>query len=237
MTEQSSPVVSSNQVGIITKVLTKAIQLWLKTQLSQVSQLEIEIKASDRQLLSGGIPGVSIFASDAVYQGLHITQVELWAENIQINIGAVLRGKPLRLLHTVPVIGKLIVTEHDLNLSLASELFSTALNDVLVKLLPEHCPKSKSIIWQKITLGGNRLSLSGLTTPENGASLLAVDLGLQLLNGQELQLMSVQIQYNQQALLANNSGSSLYLGSDVDIQEITLIPGQLRCHGRINVNP
>ncbi|HLO83921.1 MAG TPA: DUF2993 domain-containing protein [Nostocaceae cyanobacterium] len=237
MTEQSSPVVSGNKVRIITKVLTTAIKLWLKTQLSQVSQIEIEIKSSDRQLLSGCIPGVSILARDVVYQGLHITQVELWAENIQVNVSAVLRGKPLRLLHTVPVTGKLIVTEHDLNYSLSSELLSTALNDVLVKLLPEHCPNSKSIIWRKITLDNDRLLLSGLTTPESEASLLEVDLGLKLLNGQELQLVKVQIQYNQQALLENNSGSSLYLGSDVDIQEITLIPGRLVCHGQINVNP
>jgi hypothetical protein len=237
MNDPNSPVVNSQKSRIITKVLTAAIKLWLKTQLSQVAQLEVEIKASDRQLLSGCIPGVSISASNAVYQGLHITQVQLWAENIQVNVGAVLRGKPLRLLDIVPVIGQLMITEHDLNYSLSSALLSAALNELLVKLLPEHWPNSKSLTWQQITIDNDRLLLSALTNGESLPSSLELDLGLKLLNGQELQLIQVQLQHNQQVLLANNSGYSLNLGSDVDIQEIMLIPGQLVCQGRINVNP
>ncbi|HLP88250.1 MAG TPA: DUF2993 domain-containing protein [Nostocaceae cyanobacterium] len=237
MNHSTSPVVNSQKSRIITKVLTAAIKLWLKTQLSQVAQLEVEIKASDRQLLSGCIPGVSISASNAVYQGLHITQLQLWAENIQVNIGAVLRGKPLRLLDTVPVIGQLMVTEDDLNHSLSSALLSSAFNELLVKLLPEHCPNSKSLTWQQITIDNDRLLLSGLTTDENLPSSLELDLGLKLLNGQELQLIQVKIHENQQVLLANNSGYTLNLGSDVNIQEITLIPGQLVGQGQFNVNP
>ena len=82
MIKTSSPNTDNNKVRIITKVLNSAIKLWLRTQLNQVSDLDVQIKASDRQLLSGCIPGVSISASKAVYRGIHITEIELYAEKV-----------------------------------------------------------------------------------------------------------------------------------------------------------
>lgn len=228
---------SSRKIRVITNVLTKALKLWLRSQVSQVSELKVEIRASDRQILSGCIPWVSIFASHAVYQGLHITRIELVAENIQINIGSVLKGQPLRLLETVSVFGDLTVEEKDLNSSLSSELLSTALNDVLLKLLPEHSPKSKPVSWQKITLDYNQLIISAMLAPTSEAQYLNISLCLKLLNSQELQLSQIQVIENKVPVLEGNDSYNLYLGSDVDIEELTLIPGKLGCRGRINVNP
>ncbi|MBW4634558.1 MAG: DUF2993 domain-containing protein [Iphinoe sp. HA4291-MV1] len=228
----------SKKTRIVTNVLTTALKLWLKTQVSQVSQLEVEIKASDRQILSGCIPEVSVFASHAVYRGLHLTQIQLVAENIRINIGSVLKGQPLRLLETVPVVGKLIQSEEDLNASVSSALLSTALNDVLVELLPEHCPKSKSISWKKINLDQSKATLFTTLTDESESIHLDISMRPELLSTQELQLSSIQVKSNTEMLL-EGSHKELYfnLGSDVDIQELTLIPGKVVCRGRINVNP
>lgn len=233
----------SNKVRIVTNILTTALKLWLKTQVSQISELEVEIKASDRQILSGCIPSVSIFASHAVYRGLHLTQIELVAENIRINIGSVLKGQPLRLLETVPVVGELIQSEDDLNASLSSDLLPSALNDVLVKLLPDHCPKSKSISWQKIKLHKSKAILCAILVNESEPTDLDItDLNIsmspELLSTQELQLSSIQVKSNTGALFEGNHQDLYFnLGSDVDIQELTLVPGQLVCRGRINVNP
>ncbi|MBD2627513.1 LmeA family phospholipid-binding protein [Trichormus variabilis] len=237
MRNLSSSVTNGQKIRIISQVLTTAIKLWLKTQLSQVSQLDVEIKASDRQILSGKIPAVSIFASNAIYQGIHVTSVQLWAENIQINIGSVLKGQPLRLLEIVPVVAELTVEEQNLNNSLSSELLSTTLNDLLVKLLPEQCQKSKPISWQEITLDNQRLILTGTLASESKPTLLEMCVGLELLNGQELRLTEIKIEHDQEVLLESNSGYNFYLGSDVDIQEVTVVPSQLVCRGRINVNP
>ncbi|MBD2664940.1 hypothetical protein B6N60_00983 [Richelia sinica FACHB-800] len=237
MSEKSSLVTNNRKIRIITQVLTEAIKLWLRTQLSQVSHLEVEIKASDRQLLSGSIPEVSIVANHAVYQGLHITEIQIQAENIRVNIGSILKGKPLTLLEIVPIMAQLIVEEEDLNLSLSSALLSTALNDVLVKLLPEYCSKSKPMSWQKITLEHHKLILAAIPTSDSESTSLNMCLGLQLLNGQELRLAPVEIYQNQQLLWESNSGTDFDLGTDVDIQELTLIPGKLVCCGQININP
>ncbi len=236
MPEDNSPTKNSKKIRLITNALTAALKLWLKAQVSQVSQLEVEIKASDRQILSGCIPWVSIFASHAVYQGLYITRIQLIAENIQINIGSILKGKPLRLLEIVPVVGDLMIEEKDLNNSLASELLSTALNDVLVKLLPEYCLQSQPI-WQKIILDHNQIILCATLGTSIENTPLEVKFDLKLIGNHELQLTQIQVMKNEVALLEGKQNYHLDLGSDVDIQELSLIPGQLVCRGRINVNP
>ncbi|BBD59253.1 hypothetical protein NIES2109_20360 [Nostoc sp. HK-01] len=237
MPEKNSQAKGANKIRIITNVLTTAVKLWLRAQVSHVSQLEVDIKASDRQLLSGRIPWVSISANDAVYQGLHITRIQLVAENIQVNIGAVLKGQPLRLLATVPVVGELIVDEKDLNSSVSSELLSTALNEVLVKLLPEHCLKSKQIAWEKIILENHRIILAAILTCPSDNTPLEISLNLNLVSNQKLRLSQIQVLENGAPLVAGNEDYHLDLGSDVEIQELSVIPAQLICRGKINVNP
>lgn len=228
---------TTGKIRIVTNILTQALKLWLRSQVNQVSQLEVEIKASDRQILAGQINSVSISASHAVYQGLHVRQIQLVAENIQVNIGSVLKGQPLRLLEAVPVTGQLIIEEKDLNESLSSDLLSTALNDVLVKLVPEHCPKTKLMTWQKIILDNNQIILLGLPITFSESTPLEISLGLQLLSGHELQLELMQIPNNVLLKIQGNHSYNFDLGSEVDIQELTLIPGKLLCRGRININP
>lgn len=237
MPENSSHKRGLGKIRIITNVLNTAVKLWLRSQVSQVSDLEVEIKASDRQLLSGCIPWVSIFASHAIYQDLHITQIKLAAENIKINIGQVLKGQPLQLLQVVPVSGELTVDETDLNSSLSSELLVTALNDVLDKLLPEYGSKSKPILWQKIILDHQQIKLNAILTSASEPIPLEICLHLELLSGHELQLSQIQVKQNQVALLESSDPHIMNLGSDVDIQELTLIPGHLVCRGQVNVNP
>ncbi|AFW96367.1 DUF2993 domain-containing protein [Dolichospermum sp. UHCC 0684] len=237
MTEPSSPNPNNSRVRIITKVLTSAIKLWLRSQLNQVSHLEVQIEASDRQLLSGYIPGVSISASNAVYQGLRVTQIELEAEKIQLNVAAILKGQPLQLSAIVPVVGKLIITAQDLNNSLSSPLLLTAINDGLIPLLAEYSLNYPFITWEKITLDNQVLILHGIPISETEGAFFNIHLGLELRNGQELQLTQVQVKTDQEVLLERNSPYMINLGTDVDIEKISLLPEQLTCYGRININP
>ncbi|MDB9438327.1 DUF2993 domain-containing protein [Dolichospermum lemmermannii CS-548] len=237
MTEPSSPNPNNSRVRIITKVLTSAIKLWLRSQLNQVAHLEVQIEASDRQLLSGYIPGVSISASNAVYQGLRVTQIELEAEKIQLNVAAILKGQPLQLSAIVPVVGKLIITAQDLNNSLSSPLLLTAINDGLIPLLAEYSLNYPFITWEKITLDNQVLILHGIPISETEGAFFNIHLGLELRNGQELQLTQVQVKTDQEVLLEKNSPYMINLGTDVDIEKISLLPEQLTCYGRININP
>ncbi|MEO0934035.1 MAG: DUF2993 domain-containing protein, partial [Cyanobacteria bacterium J06641_2] len=134
-----------NKFKLVTNVLTEAIKLWLRTQVSHIEQLQLDIQARNRQILSGYIPSVSIVAEKAVYQGLHLSKIDLVAQNIRINIGSILKGEQLRLLEKVPVFCELSQVEEDLSASLSSKLLSTALNDILAKFLSEDTLNTKPI--------------------------------------------------------------------------------------------
>ena len=235
MSEKNPDTKSSNKIQIVSKALTTALKLWLRSQVSQVSKLEVEITASSRQLLSGSIPYISIFANHAVYQGIHITQIQLSAENIRVNIGSVLKGQPLRLSQIVPVKGELILNEEEVNASLSSGLLSTALNDLLVNLLPEYRQKSKYINCQKIVLENSRLVLNATLAEDSRP--ITISMIPELLSTHELQLSRIEIQKNLGSPWEAIKEHYADLGSDVDIQELTLMPGKVVCRGRINVNP
>ncbi|MBO3460858.1 DUF2993 domain-containing protein [Aetokthonos hydrillicola Thurmond2011] len=238
MVEKNHKTRSLKKIRIVTNVLTTALKLWLRSQVSQISQLEVEIRASDRQILTGCIPWVSIFASNAVYKGLHLTQIQLIAENIRINIGSVLKGQPLQLLETVSVFGELTQEEEALQASLSSSLLSDALDDIFITILPNDSEKYRSITWQKINLDYDTVALTAISSEQEDIKQLNITLGLQLLSAYELQISPIHIGSNTVILLeANQNKHRLNLGSEVNIQELKLIPGKLMCRGRINVNP
>ncbi|AFZ04023.1 DUF2993 domain-containing protein [Calothrix sp. PCC 6303] len=236
MSQVSSEGNASKSTRMISKVLTKALKLWLRSQTTKIGHLDLKIEASDRQLLSGSIPQVSIFAQNAVYQGLHLTEANLIAENIRINIGSVLKGQPLKLLEAIPVFGNVVLTEEDLNASLASTLLSNALNDALIKLIPDYSAKSKKIVWQKIILANNYLLLFPADDFQS-SYLSEIMLELELLNGHELKIKAKTIAAYANAETDTKYEEYLDLGTDVDIQELNLNPGKLTCQGKININP
>lgn len=220
---------------LIGKVLSPALKLFLRSQLEQVSHLEVKIIGSDRQIFTGSIPQVIIWANHAIYQGLHLTQVQLVGNGICINLGQVLKGQPLRLVEPVLVYGELLLHQADLNASLHSRLLSDGLTELLQLLLPANYSLNGQVSWRKITLASNHLTLIGdLATSSRKMSLL-LSCGLQLVDCHELLLTQIQLQapdINQEKL-----DLSIDLGSQVNLQELTLHSGKLVCRGSITVMP
>ncbi|MGG6238725.1 LmeA family phospholipid-binding protein [Nodosilinea sp. AN01ver1] len=120
---------------IISRLLPPAIRLWLHSQLDHIEGLEFAIDGKDRQILAGYLPKVTVAAHQAVYQGLHVSQVTVSAADIRVNLPQVLRGKALRLLQPFPVDGQVSVLAADLRASLQSALLGQGLRDVLKQLL------------------------------------------------------------------------------------------------------
>lgn len=121
--------------GLISRVLAPAVQRWLKSQVDRVDQLEVKINARDRQLLAGTIPRLTLTAAGAVYQSLHLSQVNLSGSNIRVNLKQVIQGKPLQLLEAIPVAGTISLTAADLNASLGAPLLADAVKLFLLDLL------------------------------------------------------------------------------------------------------
>ena len=211
--------------------------MWLRTQVDHIEQLQLDIQAGNRQILSGYIPSVSIIADKAVYQGLHLSFIDLVAHNIRINIGSILKGEQLRLLENVSVFCELSQVESDLSASLSSTLLSTALNDILAKFLWSDTLNNHSISWQKVQIKDNQLVINATIDEENNPQALLFCLGLNLLSTHELRIAPISVTSNTKTLFESSDGEYLDLGSDVEIQDLNLLPGKIICRGMINVNP
>lgn len=243
------------QSRIISKVLSPAVGLWLRSQVSQVEDLEVKIEGSDRQILTGYIPRVYLKAHHAVYQGLHLSQVQLVGENIRINLGQVLKGKPLHLLEPVPVSLIAVLKEEHLKASLQSPLLSTALAELLGTLLNRNkvgvaagttqSTQSSSrilyyqeISWEKVVIDTEMLTLSGTHKDAKGnIEQVRIHTNLHLASDRKLQLDSLQVQIPPYLPLTNLDGFVIDLGAEVALEELTIAPRQIVCRGSITVTP
>lgn len=245
MTLEISKTLKSKKSQIISKVLSPAVQLWLRSQVEEVESLQFKIIGGDRQILSGHIPTVFVAASRAIYQGLHLSQLQLEGSSIRVNLGQILKGKPLRLLEPVPVAGQLLLQDSDLHASLQAPLLSTAVTEFLSTLLQSNKItnlvadlKEQQISWQQVNIAQDQLTLFGtLTDAMQQTTPIVIRAGLQLATPQLLKLNPFQIQISPTASPFNFDGFQVDLGSDVDLQEIALTPGQLLCRGRLTVLP
>ena len=126
-----------SQRGLISRILQPALSLWIRSQVESLETLQIQIESGDRQVLSGFIPQIDLNASQVIYQGLHISHVQLTAQNIRINIGQVLKGKSLRLLESITAQLAVRLNAADLQRSLSSSLLQNVLIETLLTLVGE----------------------------------------------------------------------------------------------------
>lgn len=239
----ASPAEPARHSRLISKVLSPAVRLWLQSQVERVEDLQVKIQGGDRQILQGAIPSVSLSAKGAVYQGLHLSQLLLTATGIHINIGQVLKGKPLRLLQPVPVVGELLLREADLNASVSAPLLSIALTEFLCQNLQPASAFSKmaslplTLRNPQIRIDSGQLTLSGILVSATGIELPFVfGTGLSGAN-RELQFVRPHFQTPPGVPGPQPDDFTLDLGPEVDIQELTLSQSQLVCRGSITVLP
>jgi hypothetical protein len=242
---------------IISAVLAPALQLWLRSQAEQIQSLKIKIKAGDRQLLSGYVPAVSLTADRAIYQGLHLGQVQILAEDIRVNLGQIVRGKPLRLLQPIPIHLQLQMDQQDFANSSDSVLMAAAFQDLLLKLLQadqglveilagenaELDLTKLEVLQPQILLGDEQVTL-GMHL--QGAGLerslpLIIRTGIELASPQQLRFVSPQwltsLQAKRGLPLADLDGFVIDLGSQVALQELTLRNQRFNLAGKILVMP
>ncbi|AOX02411.1 hypothetical protein BJP34_25860 [Moorena producens PAL-8-15-08-1] len=230
---------------IISKVISPALRLWLRSQVEEVATLQLNIVGCDRQILTGYIPQVALAANQAVYQGLHLSQIQLEGSNIRLNLGQIIKRKPVRLLEPVPVVGQLLLLEPDLQSSLEAPLLSNALTELLYTFLksddiiqPGNDPKQPQIRWEKININIGQLTLRGIYTNHDvGTKLIVIRAGIQLATPNQLELNPLQVQIDPDAPPLSLDGFVINLGPEVELQELTLTTGQLICRGGLKVMP
>ncbi|MGB3615799.1 MAG: DUF2993 domain-containing protein [Elainellaceae cyanobacterium] len=236
-----------SQSRLIRSILSSALQLWLRSLVTQAKGLAIAIDAGDRQLLGGRIPSVSLRADQVIYQGLHVLQLALQASGIRINLGQVLRGKPVQLAEPVLAQMQAHVSATDLNRSLQSELLSTALAQVTQQLLPER----HAFQVQHIDLGPGQITLQGQWIDDDrssGAAQLTARLTAQ---GSAIQVRAVEIRAKSSEHSSSTDSSlrskaspktlslpdrSFALG-DATLQQLTITADAITVEAQITILP
>lgn len=240
--ESQDKISTPRKSRIVSRFLSPALQFWLKSQLEQVEQLKVLIEGGDRQILTGKIPQVSVAAYHVVFRGLNLTEIDLSATGIKINIGQVIKGKPLQILESFPLFGKLKLLQSDFNASLQSPLLAQAIIEFLTPLLPsdflEQLKQPISLYDQKAEIFTDRLNLfANFLSTSDEKIPLNLHTDLKLASSCELLLENLEIQIWQKPSSDLSNNIKIDLGSDVQLKELTLNSGQLSCQGCLTVNP
>ncbi|MBD2484680.1 DUF2993 domain-containing protein [Planktothrix sp. FACHB-1365] len=242
---------------LIGSLLSTAVQLWLRSQVDTIDRLELSIKGSNRSLLSGHIPQVSVSAEKAIYQGLHLTQVQLQGSEIRFNLAQVLKGQSLHLLEAFFVTGNLQLNESDLNASLKSPMLTEALNEFVLSLLrsmtenpvmsssdlqPEQAYSWVNSVLQiqdtQMALETDHLVLTAKLLFDTGELLpFQLKTGLELASSYQLRFVQPQVKIHTLNTEFQFSDYIMDLGSDINIQGLILSPECLEINATLKVNP
>jgi hypothetical protein len=238
--------------GLISRVLSPALQLWVRSQVESVELLQIQIDSGDRQILSGYIPRVHLQADSVIYQGLHLSSLKITGKNIRINIGQILKGKPLQLLEPVPLwMDVTLIAEH-VQASLTSGLLKQAIVETLLQLVGEQIEAAfdSEVKAHQLTLHNSDLKLSdGLirlnTTLLQEDSERSIPVTLQ--TGLALQQSNVLVLENPEWFptpkakrglpLEDLQGHTFDLGPLVDFETFKIAEDSMILRGQLTVMP
>ncbi|MBW4536646.1 MAG: DUF2993 domain-containing protein [Pleurocapsa minor HA4230-MV1] len=226
---------------MIAKLLSGAVKLYLRSQVEAVEALQVKILGKSKQILQGYIPQVLLSCDRAVYQGLHLSQVQLNGTNIAVNLPEVIKRQPLKLLEAVFVEIQLKLGAADLQASLDSALLQSGLSDLWQMILTSQKNYSPELIklkveWQTIAIANNQLNFAGIYQDALGEiKTIALSTGVNLANAHTLCLSSLKITSN----LSSDSLKrelEIDLGTDIALQELTIESEQILCRGKIRIN-
>jgi hypothetical protein len=227
---------------VIGKLLSSAVKLYLRSQVKGVEDLEVKIIGQNKQILQGYIPQVYLSCDRAIYQGLHLSQVQLKGADIAVNLSELIKQKPLKLLEPVFVELQLRLDAEDLQASLDSTLLQGGLSDLWQMILAAQNNAdsqellSSTIEWQSLAIANNQLDLVGIYQNRDGTTQkLTLSTGINLTNPHTLDLSPLNVTSD---LLRGNLDRSLeiHLGTDVALQAVTVESEQISCSGKIRIN-
>ncbi|MDJ0632113.1 MAG: DUF2993 domain-containing protein [Xenococcaceae cyanobacterium MO_188.B29] len=231
---------------MISKILSKAVKLWLGTQVETAEDLELEIASDNNQILKGYVPYVYLASNYAVYQGLHLHQVQLKGSNIRINLSQVIKGKPLKLLEPVAIKGNLTIKEENLKASLSSPLLLSGLTDLLCQILivngiddPRQKLSYYSLHWQKISLKEEKIIIAGTIQDNHSQQINQIKIytGLTLANSHTLEFFPLRIEGLSALFTFKVDCLLIDLGTEVVIEQLNLESGIIVFVGGLKVMP
>ena len=225
---------------MISKLLSGAVKLYLRSQTEAAENLQVKIIGRNRQILIGVIPKIWLSCDRAIYQGLHLSQVELNGSNIAVNLPEIIKNKPLKLIEPILVEIQLRLTAADLQASLDSNLLQSGLKDLWQMMIVKDSLElaNLQIEWQTIAITEQLLHLTGIyRNALNQINKLALSIEVSLANAHTLSLTPSNLT---DSLPVHGDSEQkpveIDLGTDVAIEQLNIQSGQIMCSGKIKIN-
>lgn len=227
---------------LIDKLLSGAVRLWLQSQVSAIDNLNLQIIGKDKQILRGYLPQVFISATNAIYQGVQISKLEIVGNNIKFNLPQVVKRKPLQLLEPIKIEIEVLLKEIDLQKSLSSSLLATGLTDLWNRfLMPDLASlntKNELYQWNYLSLSEGRLFFKGNYGKLEYDDLpIGINTRIELKNSHTLLLSPVKIITIPELPITETENLTLDLGKQVSIARLEITEEHLLVRGTITVFP
>ena len=227
---------------LIDKLLSGAVRLWLQSQVSAIDNLNLQIIGKDKQIFRGYIPQVFISATNAIYQGVQISKLEIVGNNIKFNLPQVVKRKPLQLLEPIQIEIEVFLQEIDLQKSLSSSLLAAGLTDLWSRfLMPDPAsldPKNELYQWNYLSLSKARLFFKGNYRKLEYDDLpIGIDTRIELKNSHTLLLSPIKVITIPELPITETENLTLDLGKQVSIAQLEITEEHLLVRGTITVFP
>ncbi|HEY9699935.1 MAG TPA: DUF2993 domain-containing protein [Trichocoleus sp.] len=102
------------------QVMSQAVQLGLASQLDDADELQVDVRTDLLKAAQGQADSVSVSGQGMVVQNIRFEEMELHAQNLDINPLSMLLGK-LELKQPLDAQSRLVLTEADLNQAINSD--------------------------------------------------------------------------------------------------------------------
>lgn len=220
---------------MITKLLSTAVRLYLRSQVRQVRDLQVKISGRNRQILQGYIPEVFLGGQSVVYQGLHFSQAEVYGSEIAFNLAEVIQKKPLRLLEPTIVEVSLSLTQQDLQVSLDAALLQSGLQDLWQTIITNKLDITE-VVWQNLAIARQRLRLLGKYQDASAQDHeINLEMDISLTNSHSLCLSKIKILNPETTGEQVLEPVEINLGTDVAITKLAIASEIIICQGTITI--
>lgn len=106
--------------GAVLQLLASGLRFWIRQQCEVVEGLELQLHGSGLGLLRGRIEAVSLVAQRVVFNNLELEDVELRSTSIEVQVGGLFKGQPVRLEQPFWIEGNVAFSEAGLRRSLGN---------------------------------------------------------------------------------------------------------------------
>lgn len=226
---------------LVSKLLSKAIKLWLNSQVSAVQDLEIEILAEDKQILQGNISQVLVKAAHVIYQDLHLSKLRIEGTNIKFDLPQIFKQKRFRLQETIRINLVISSSAIDLQHSCKSKLLSSALTDIWCYFLKqanqENLCLNEYYQWKNLSILESGIVIQGHFQKQEKSNCLKLKTQIELGNSHTLLLTPKEIITSEQLPIITNETLSFDLGEDVKIDCLEITEELISIQGEITIYP